>query len=194
MVIRRHTRRALTVFASVGALAGPLVVAAAPAGAAASSLTSHSHQTVSTFYDTRPCADDGVGYEITATTNSVEHETENARGGHFTFTETGGFTARPAEVVRDGDGNPVRNDDDELEAALDVNGDVVYLDGPTYAGHYTAWGGGNFNGGGTSNFTFTFSVHGVGSDGSTFRENSLFHALEREPDVTKLIFDRQVCH
>ena len=190
----RPTRLALTSLAALVALAAPFAVAAAPAGAAASTDTGHEHQVTRTFFDTRPCADDGVGYEITATVNSVEHETANANGGHFTFTETGSFTARPAEVVRDADGNPIRNDDDELSPALDGDGKVVYLDGPTYTGHYTAWGGGNFNGGGTSTSTFTFSVHGVGSDGSTFRENSLFHVVEREPDITKLIFERDVCH
>lgn len=187
-------RRALTFLTSVVALAVPFVAATAPAGAAANSHTAHDHQVVSTFYDTRPCADDGVGYEIVATVNAVEHETTNARGGHFTFTETGSFTARPAEVIRDDAGNPVRNDDDELTPALDGDGNVVYLDGPTYTGHYTAWGGGNSNGGGTSGFTFTFSVHGVGSDGSTFRENSLFHTVEREPDIVKVIVERHGCH
>jgi hypothetical protein len=188
-----HTRRALTSLASLVVLAAPFAVAAAPAGAAATSGTNHEHQVTRTFFDTRPCADDGVGYEITATVNTVEHETENANGGHFTFTETGSFTARPAEVVRDGDGNPIRNDDDELTPALDGDGNVVYLAGATYTGHYTAWGGGNFNANG-SGVTFTFSVQGAGSDGSTFRENSVFHALEREPDITKLIFERDVCH
>ena len=187
-------RRALTILTSVVALAAPFVAATAPAGAAATALTGREHQVVRTFYDTRPCADDGVGYEIVATVNSVEHEATNAKGGHFTFSETGRFTARPAEVIRDEAGNPVRNDEDELAPDLDENGNVVYLDGPTYTGHYTARGGGNFNGGGTSGFTFTFSVHGVGSDGSTFRENSVFHVVEREPDVTKLIFERDVCH
>jgi hypothetical protein len=189
------TRQALTGLAALVALAAPFAVAAAPAGAAAATHTSHEHRVTRTFFDTRPCADDGVGYEITATVNVVEHETENAKGGHFTFTETGSFTARPAEVVRDDDGNPIRNDDDdELAPDLDSDGNVVYLDGAIYTGRYTAWGGGNFNGGGTSNFTFTFSVHGAGSDGSTFRENSVFHVLEREPDITKLIFEHDVCH
>jgi hypothetical protein len=188
-----YTRRALTSLASLVVLAAPFAVAAAPAGAAATSGTNHEHQVTRTFFDTRPCADDGVGYEITATVNTVEHETENAKGGHFTFTETGSFTARPAEVLRDGDGNPIRGDDDELAPALDGDGNVVYLAGAVYTGHYTAWGGGNFNANG-SGFTFTFSVHGTGSDGSTFRENSVFHVLEQEPDITKLIFERDVCH
>lgn len=187
-------RRVLTALASLVALATPFVVAAAPAGAAATTQTDHNHQLTRSFFDTRPCADDGVGYEITTTSNSVEHESANAGGDHFTFTETGSFTARPAEVVRDGDGIPVRNDNDELDPALDTDGHVVYLDGTTYTGHFTAWGGGNLNGGGTSGFTFTFSVHGVGSDGSTFRENSLFHTVEREPDIVKVIFEHDVCH
>jgi hypothetical protein len=190
----RPTRRALTSLAALAALAAPFAVAAAPAGAAATTGTGHEHQVTRTFFDTRPCADDGVGYEITATVNTIEHETENAKGGHSTFTETGSFTARPAEVVRDGDGNPIRNDDDELAPALDADGNVVYLDGVVYTGHYTAWGGGNFNNSKTSNFTFTFSVHGTGSDGSTFRENAVFHVVEREPDITKLIFEHDVCH
>jgi hypothetical protein len=189
-----HTRRALTGLAALAALAAPFAVTVGPAGAAATTGTSHEHHVTSSFFDTRPCADDGLGYEITATVNTVEHETENAKGDHSTFTETGNFTARPAEVVRDTDGNPIRNDDDELDPALDTDGNVVYLAGVTYTGHYTAWGGGNFNNDKTSNFTFTFSVHGTGSDGSTFRENSIFHVVEAEPDITKLIFERDVCH
>jgi hypothetical protein len=188
------TRKALTGLASLVVLAAPFAVVAAPAGAAATSGTNHEHQVTRIFFDTRPCADDGVGYEITATVNTVEHETVNAKGDHFTFTETGRFTARPAEVVRDGDGSPVRNDNDELTPDLGDDGWAVYLDGVTYTGRYTAWGGGNFNNNKTSNFTFTFSVHGTGSDGSTFRENSVFHVVEREPDITKLIFERDVCH
>jgi hypothetical protein len=190
----RPTRRALTALAALAALAAPFAVAAAPAGAAANTATRHEHRVTRIFFDTRPCADDDVGYEITAIVNSVEHMTVNAKGDHSTFTETGRFTARPVKVIRDGDGNPIRNDDGELSPALDGGGTVVPLDGVVYTGRYTAWGGGNFNNDKTSNFTFTFSAHGRGSDGSTFRENSVFHVVEREPDITKLIFERDVCH
>jgi hypothetical protein len=193
-----RTRRTLTAFASVVALTAPFALGSAAAGAAASSTTGHDHGGVNTFYDTRPCGDDGVGYEIVSTTNSVEHETENANGGHFTFTETGSFTAAPVEVLRDGEGTPIRGgEDEELTPALDGDGNVVYLAGPTYAGHYTAWGGGNSTRGGTA-FTFTFSVNGIGSDGSTFGQNSVFHAVSSpgdpdDPNLLKVIFEHEVC-
>ena len=58
--------------ASIAASKHPPGVDAATTG------TGHEHQVTRTFFDTRPCADDGVGYEITATVNTVEHETENA--------------------------------------------------------------------------------------------------------------------
>jgi hypothetical protein len=183
--------------ASLFALAAPLLVGSVPAGAAATTDTGHTHHGVRTFYDIKPCAVDGVGYEIQTTSNSVEHETDNASGAHFTFTETGTFTARPAEVVRDADGNPIRNDDDELTPALDADGQVVYLPGATFAGHFTTWGGGHVSRGG-SGFTFTFSVHGVGTDGTTFGQHSVFHSTSwpgdpDDPSLVKVMFDHEVC-
>jgi len=113
------------------------------------------------------------------------------------FTEEGTFTARPAAVVRDADGNPIRNDDDQLDPALDPNGNVVYLNGPTYTGHVADWGGGNVTKGG-SQFTFTFSVNGVGSDGSTFGAHSVFHSTAwpgdpEDPSLVKVMFQHETC-
>ena len=71
---------------------------------------------------------------------------------HATFTQTGTFSAVPLE-------------DPSL---------------PSFTGRFTVWGGFNANGT-TVNGTFTMSVSGVGSDGSTFKNHVMDHFNER-PD------------
>jgi len=73
---------------------------------------------------------------VTITYNGVIHTTQNDNGFHITGTFTGDFVFVP---------------DDSSQ--------------PTYTGHFTQWFGFNAN---QRNFagTFTFSVHGKGSDGS----------------------------
>lgn len=53
---------------------------------------------------------------------------------------------------------------------------------PSYTGRFTMWGGFNQNGK-TVNSTFTFNVHGTGSDGSTFHAHLTDHFNVR-PDGT----------
>lgn len=61
---------------------------------------------------------------------------------------------------------------------------------PDFAGKFTSWGNFNFNGQ-TANSTFTFTVHGTGDDGSTFKHHEIGHFNER-PDGSVNEFFR--CH
>ena len=62
----------------------------------------------------------------------------------------------------------------------------------SYSGHFTVWG--NFNGNPKEwNSTFTFSGHGIGSDGISFRWNSLEHINVTAGDVTRSAFDKSSC-
>lgn len=145
------------------------------------------HHVTETFADILPCADGGY-YLITTTANQTEHATFTDTSGHFTFTETGTFQASPTEVVitTDPDGEPV----------VTPTGPRP---GPTYSGHFTIWGGGSFNDK-RSVTTFTFRIHGTGSDGTTlsFHENA--HATTDGPGdpedpatPVKVAFDKARC-
>ena len=82
---------------------------------------------------------------VTLTYNGVVHITTLPNGtSHFTVTQTGDFVFVP--------------DDPDL---------------PTFTGHFTLWAGSNSN---NQNLaaTFTFTIHGTGSDGSKLR----FHVTE----------------
>lgn len=133
-----------------------LVAFAGPAYAAPATTTNHTKGLVETFVDVVPtCEGGGPLYTITTTSNSVEHITTFDDGRvHETFTQTGTFTAVPL-------------DDPSL---------------PSYTGKFTTWGGFNQNGS-TVNGTFTFSVRGTGSDGSTFSNQNVEHFNQR-PDGT----------
>lgn len=126
--------------------------------------TIHEKGLVETFIDIIPtCAEPGPLYEVTTTSNLVLHETLFDDGRvHATFTQTGRFVAEPAE-------------DPDL---------------PSYAGKFTIWGGFNQNSK-TANGTFTFSIRGTGSDGSTFRHHETQHFNFR-PNGTVNEFFR--CH
>ena len=144
--------------AFIGALAAALITVftAGTAAAAPETTTSHEHGLVETFVDVIPTCDDSATdlYTITATSNIVEHETVFADGRvHATFTQTGRFVAVPL-----------------ADPSL-----------PSYTGRFTTWGNFNQNGDSVSNSTFTFSVRGTGSDGSTFRVNQVGHFNQR-PD------------
>ena len=119
---------------------------------------------VETFVDVVPsCEGGGPLYTITTTSNLVEHTTTFDDGRiHATFTQTGTFVAEPLE-------------DPSL---------------PSFTGHFTTWGGFNQNGT-TVNGTFTFSVRGTGSDGSTFSNHNVDH-FNVVPDGTVNEFFR--CH
>ena len=147
-------RRAL-----VGVLAAGLITMF-PAGTAAAAppetTTTNEHGLVETFVDVVPTCDNSAPapYTITTTSNLVEHETVFADGRvHATFTQTGTFVAIPLS-------------DPTL---------------PSYTGKFTAWGGFNQNSDSVANGTFTFSVRGTGSDGSTFSVNQVEHFNQR-PD------------
>lgn len=137
-------------------LTGFLVLLGGPAYAAPTTTTNTAKGVVETFVDVVPtCEGGGPLYEITTTANVIEHETAFDDGRvHATFTSTGTFSATPLE-------------DPTL---------------PSYTGKFTTWGGFNANGS-TVNGTFTFSVRGTGSDGSTFSNQSVEHFNTR-PDGT----------
>lgn len=102
---------------------------------------------------------------LTITYNEVEHESPDNNGGdHATFTQTGTFT-----FVQDSDG-------------------------VTFTGHFTVWGGFNSNSGGTNADTFTLTVHGTGSDGSTINAHEVSHTTSNPADLITSEFDNLSCH
>lgn len=135
---------------------GFLVLLAGPAHAAPRTTTTTEKGLVETFVDVIPsCEAAGDPYTITTTSNRIVHETVFDDGRvHVTFTDTGTFVAVPL-----GD-RPL----------------------PNYTGKFTAWGGFNANRS-TVNGTFTFTVRGTGSDGSTFAIHNVDHFNVR-PDGT----------
>jgi hypothetical protein len=133
----------------VGVMTAGLLLFAAPAFAQPPvSETTTQKGLVETFVDVVPtCEGGGPAYTITTTSNLVEHTTTFDDGRvHATFTQTGTFVAEPLE-------------DPSL---------------PSFTGRFTTWGGFNQNGKAV-NGTFTFSVSGTGSDGSTFSNHNIDH-------------------
>ena len=141
----------------VGLVAAGLLLVGAPAFAQPPvTETTVQKNLVETFVDVVPsCEGGGPLYTITTTSNLVEHETIFDDGRvHATFTQTGTFSAVPLE-------------DPSL---------------PSFMGKVTIWGGFNQNGT-TVNGTFTFNLHGTGSDGSTLSTHQTDHFNVR-PDGT----------
>jgi hypothetical protein len=141
----------------VGLVAAGLLLVGAPAFAQPPvTETTVQKNLVETFVDVVPtCEGGGPLYTITTTSNFIEHTTTFDDGRiHATFTQTGTFVAVPLE-------------DPSL---------------PSYTGKFTIWGGFNQNGK-TVNGTFTFTAHGTGSDGSTFKNHVTEHFNVR-PDGT----------
>jgi hypothetical protein len=132
----------LLVVASLMALALP--VAAAPP----ETITTTEQNVVATFPDVVPsCEGGGPLYEITTTSNDIEHVTLFDDGRtHATFTSAGTFVAVPL-----------------TDPSL-----------PDASGHFAVWGGFNDNGGAV-NGTFTFNVHGTFEDGSKFKNHVTEH-------------------
>ena len=132
-----------------------VVMAGGSALASPTTQTHHEKGLVETFVDVVPsCEGGGPRYQITTTSNLVEHETIFADGRvHATFTQTGRFVAVPLRAGR-----------------------------PSYTGHFTTWGGFNQNGT-TVNGTFTFNLNGTGSDGSMLSIHQIEHFNVR-PDGT----------
>jgi hypothetical protein len=186
-------RASRSLFAAV--LIGCLVLATATV---ASAETETSHRVIATFGDYVPCASEFPsleGFEITTTTNGVEHFNGNKNGGHFTFTTTGTFSAVPVLFAdEDGDGEP---DFDEETESFVIAGP---REGENFSGKFTVWGGGNFNRSGIVASTFTFSGHGTGDEGSQVQWNSVDHMtsvgdpFEDPAAIVKVAFSRFNCH
>jgi hypothetical protein len=148
-----------------GVLTAGLLLIATPAFAQPPTTeTTTEHNATETFIDVVPtCEGGGPAYEITLTYNEVEHVTVFPDGReHDTFTQTGTFVAVPV-------------DDPTL---------------PTYTGKFTIWGGFNANGK-VVNGTFTFTVHGTGSDGSTINVHETDH-FNTTPTGAEFFFTH--CH
>jgi hypothetical protein len=100
---------------------------------------------------------------ITLTFNAVFHRTRVAPHLiHVTETMAGTFVAVPLHAGR-----------------------------PTFTGHFTQWDGFNSNRQ-TQTGTFTFSIHGVGSDGSTVNFHEVAHFTMTKNGVT-FGFDKVRC-
>lgn len=124
-------------------------------GNGATTQTYHFHNQTDTFVESTFCSTQL--YQITETYNAVAHVTVRPGGSYDestdtgtnfseTYTETGSFVAVPL------DGN-----------------------GPTYSGHVTIWDGGAVNQNGVAEFTFTGTINGTGSDGSTIHQHETAH-------------------
>jgi hypothetical protein len=149
---------------SVLLTAGLLLIATPAFAQPPATETTTERNVTETFIDVVPtCQGGGPEYEITITYNEVEHSTVFADGReHDTFTQTGTFVATPVD-----------------DPAL-----------PTYTGKFTVWGGFNANGK-VVNGTFTFSVHGTGSDGSTISVHDTDH-FNTTPNGAEFAFTH--CH
>jgi hypothetical protein len=134
-------------------------------GAGAVSVTQTFHNAVATFPTVNPCA--GEPGTVTITYNGVVHSTLITSGaaagtGHGTATTTGDFVFTPFDPA-----------------------------GVSYTGHVTMWDGQNFN---LQNAaaTFTFNVHGTGSDGSSLRFHEVAHLSVSASGIT-VSFDKPSC-
>jgi hypothetical protein len=135
----------------VGLMAAGLLLAGGPPAFAAPPVTETIQQKnlVDTFVDVLPsCQPGGPLYTFTVTINHVEHSTTFADGRiHRGVTETGTFVAVPL-----------------ADPSL-----------PTYTGTLVVRNGFFIQNGQNINNTFTYSVHGTGSDGSTFNTHTTLH-------------------
>ena len=168
------------------------VSAAEPAG------TTHfrqiTHDGTSVIFDVVPCHPELGGYQITLTANSQFHDTENRNGDWVTGTDTGTFRAVPVEftVGTDPDGNPI------IVPVLDAGGNPIPRAGESFTGKFTDWFGGSVNRQ-SSEFTDTFNVRGVGSEGTTFSAHAADHIVfgpgePFDPDtLVKVAFSKTNC-
>jgi hypothetical protein len=172
------------------------VLGASLTNASAETLTFHNQ--TDTFADYIPCVSEFPSleaFEITVTFNGVEHFNENKNSGHFTFTNTGTFSADPVLLAdANGDGLP---DFDEATESFVIAGP---REGESFSGKFTVWGGANFNRSGTAESTFTFSGHGTGDEGTEIQWNSVDHItgegdiFEDPAAVIKVAFSKFRCH
>src|SRR6266487_3064057 len=105
----------------------------------------------------------GAPGTLTATYNAIFHVTTLANGTYWaTFTQTGTFSFVPFDSSQ-----------------------------PSFTGHFTVWDGDNWNNRNTTE-TATFTVHGIGSDGSTLRFHETEHVSSSATGIT-VSFDRPRC-
>jgi hypothetical protein len=154
------TLRLRPVLVALIALIATGILAAAAIAAPPMTETTNVKNQVETFIDVIPSCESDVPYEITLTSNLVEHVTAFADGReHGTFTQTGTFVAKALEP-----------------GGLDASGKV------------TIWGGFNSNGKAVTS-TFTFNVTGRYSDGTKISVHTVDHFNAR-PDGTENLFSR----
>ncbi|HVQ87019.1 MAG TPA: hypothetical protein VMT88_02450 [Actinomycetes bacterium] len=157
-------KRVSALMAVLGLALGVLVAGGVAEAGIPTTKTTVTHGLVDTFTDVVPsCEGGGPRYLITTTSSSVEHLTKFGDGHRQgTFHSTGTFVAYP------------KND-----PAL-----------PSYTGMFTSNGG--FSGiGPVVTGTFTFSVSGSGSDGSSFTNQNVEHFTGMPDGSTKEFFH---CH
>ena len=177
-----RVRRLLTV-AVVALLPMALVAGPARAGNAYQLNEKYSDEV---FADLIPCGDDW--YQITVSGRLVESFTVNKNSEHFTFTDTGKFFAEPIRVTEWSD--PEDHGDGPHVHPLDW----VVIEGATWSGQYAVWGGGNV-GANAGNFTFTFTVTGVSSEGDRLSAHFLAHFGFAVPagELREHAFGQAVC-
>jgi len=202
-------RRAIAALAATStavlwAGAGTAAFANADHGAGTVHEAENERQAVDTFADSLPCQDDLGYYAITTTYNEQFHDTENANGFWITSTQTGTFTAHATEIVTDGNGDPVLNDEGDFIPVTDPNtGEPVLRGGgdlETFSGKFVVWFGASVNPN-ESVETFAFTIHGVGDQGSTIDGHENAHVVtdgagDPEDPTTplKLAFDKIRCN
>jgi hypothetical protein len=195
----RIHERAIRAFAGL-ATCGVLVLAAAgAAGAAGGAGTTHDssieHNATDTFFDVVPCHPEMGGYQITITYNAQFHDTQNKNGDWATGTQTGTFSAVPIEFTI---GPPTEEGNPTVVPVLGDDGNPIPRAGESFTGHFTQWFGGSVNPN-NSVFTDTFTVHGSGSGGTTFRAHFNDHIVfgpgePFNPDtLVKVSFNKANC-
>ncbi len=137
-------------------------------------MTFHEKNATETFHDVIPCMGEGT---ITTTENGVFHVTAAGIDDQGTPDPEDDQFIPPYHVTGTFTGTVVAVPDDPSL--------------PTFTGHFTQWFGENSN---TKNFaaTFTFTVIGRGSDGSTLKFHETAHFSVSAQGAT-LEFDKLRC-
>ena len=165
----------------------PLSLSAVPAHAGNAHQLNEKY-TDEVFIDMIPCVDGW--FELTLSGRLVESHTVNANGEHFTFTDSGKVSAVPVEVT---EWSEPEDHGDGVLHSHPIAGDPI--EGPTWSGQYAIWGGGNL-GARAENFTFTFNVTGVSSEGERLSGHFVEHYDASTPagEVREHAFGQAVCN
>jgi hypothetical protein len=142
-----------------------IMVVAAPSATAAGAGAVSFTQTIhhATETDTDVNPCTGAPGTLTLTYNAIFHITTLANGTYWaTFTQTGTFSFVPFDSSQ-----------------------------PSYTGHFTVWDGENWNNRNTTE-TFTLTIRGTGSDGSTLRAHETEHLSVSATGIT-ISFDKFRC-